>query len=298
MGLSKQAKISLLAGLIVALVLVIIDPKQPLWRVVILGAIAVCLVIFAKELGWVNQRQLQLSITQGACVSETRSSVRLAIVILVFCCIVALFGIVTWPRKVHQLAMIPLIPAGLPPSKTGVVTTNLNPKLPVALAVAPSTARAIPPKPKHRPRVAPSAQVLNSPDPYIGFSNQTVGQWAVQEADRIEAMGNQCQTDVVQAIQRQRRGLTPHLPDAPGPEFVQVMFRQQFDSAVKPALIKLHDSLVLRLGPPSLDAEEEQDYQDIADFSEIPQRSAVLCMDLQAYSGELRSMGQAVTNLH
>jgi len=64
------------------------------------------------------------------------------------------------------------------------------------------------------------------------------------------------------------------------------------------ALIKLHDSLVLRLGPPSLDAEEEQDYQDIADFSEIPQRSAALCMDLQDYSGELRSMGQAVTNLH
>ena len=109
-------------------------------------------------------------------------------------------------------------------------------------------------------------------------------------------MANQCQADV-QAVERQRKGLTPRLPDAPGPEAVQVMFRQQFDSAIKPSLVKLHDSLILRLGPPNLNAEEERGYQAIVDFSAMPQRSWPLCMDLQTYSGELRNMGQAVSIL-
>ncbi len=144
----------------------------------------------------------------------------------------------------------------------------------------------------------PTVQPISAADPYIGISNQQVGQWAIEESSRIEAMANKCQTEVIQAIQRKNRGIPAHLPDAPGPEFVQVEFRQEFENCCRNTLIKLHDSLVLRLGPPNLNAEEEQDYQEIVSFNDMPQRSWPLCMDLQIYSGQLRSMGKAVSSPH
>ena len=144
----------------------------------------------------------------------------------------------------------------------------------------------------------PTAQPISAADPYAGVTNQKVGQWAIEESSRIEAMANKCQIEVTQAIQRKNQGIPPRLPDAPGPEFVQVEFRQEFENCCRNTLIKLHDSLVLRLGPPNLNAEEEQDYQEIVSFNDIPQRSWPLCMHLQIYSGQLRSMGKAVSSPH
>ncbi len=144
----------------------------------------------------------------------------------------------------------------------------------------------------------PTAQPISAADPYVGISNQQVGQWVIEESSRIDAMANKCQTDVTQAIQRKNRGIAPRLPDAPGPEFVQVEFRQEFENCCRNTLMKLHDSLVLRLGPPNLSAEEEELYEGIVSFSDIPQRSWPLCMDLQIYSGQFRSMGKAVSNSH
>ena len=135
---------------------------------------------------------------------------------------------------------------------------------------------------------------LAAADPYAGVDDKTVGRQAIEEADRIEQMGKKCGEAVVQAQIRKNKGMPMHLPDAPGPEFVQVQFRQEFDSCCKPAIIKLHDSLTLRLGPAALDASEERDYKEIVDFSERLQQSWPLCMQVQSYAGELRQMGEAL----
>jgi hypothetical protein len=140
--------------------------------------------------------------------------------------------------------------------------------------------------------------IINSPDPYVGTPNQTVAQWATDLADRLEKTGRKCGEDVVQAEQRKGLGTPVSLPDAPGPEFVQVMFRREFDEALKPAIIDTHRSLTFRLGPAKLDARVVGDYERIINFNNPPQRSWPLCMLIQDYAEGLRWMAQTLVSRH
>ena len=137
-----------------------------------------------------------------------------------------------------------------------------KPDLPVVTLSMPSA------KVTHKapsPRVSePQPQipvVINSPDPYVGTSNQIVAQWATELAERLEKTGSKCREDVSRAMERKHKGIPITLPDAPGPEYVQVMFRREFDKALKPAIIDTHQSLTFRLGPSTLNESVQSDYE-------------------------------------
>jgi hypothetical protein len=149
---------------------------------------------------------------------------------------------------------------------------------------------------KHLPQSLPPI-VINSPDPYVGTSNQIVARWARDEADRIEVMGKKCGQEVIVATQRKNQGRSTDPENGfYGPEFIQTTFRSDFDSCCKQVIVKLHDSITLRLGPATLDSVEEIHYRELIDFNDIPQRSWPLCMEVQGYSRDLRKMAERLLN--
>jgi hypothetical protein len=161
----------------------------------------------------------------------------------------------------------------------------------------PSMAKKKPPNDKHLQQPQQPSIVINSPDPYVGISNQIVAQWARDEADRIEAMGKKCGQDVVVATQRKNQGIpTDPMNGFYGPEAIQVFFRREFDNCCRQAIIKLHDSITFRLGPAALDSLEESHHRGVIDFNDIPQRSWPLCMEVQGYSRDLRKMAERLLN--
>jgi hypothetical protein len=97
MPLSREARVSILVGAVLALALIIIDPKQPFWRVFVLIAIGVCLFFIAKELDWVTRRNLQLSLVSRDTTSSEQSALRIAVAISVAALITIIFGGSTWP---------------------------------------------------------------------------------------------------------------------------------------------------------------------------------------------------------
>jgi hypothetical protein len=135
-----------------------------------------------------------------------------------------------------------------------------------------------------------------SSDPYVGSSNKQVSQWAMDEADKIEKMGNDCTDGMIKAQQQKAKGLPYNSFDAPGPEAVQSRFRREFDASVKPELVKLHDSINLRLGPAARTRIQEQDYQSIMSFSLPPNQSRDLCIMVGSYAQDLRQMATSLNN--
>jgi pimeloyl-ACP methyl ester carboxylesterase len=132
-----------------------------------------------------------------------------------------------------------------------------------------------------------------SPDPYAGVSNRQVSQWAMQEAARIEKLGDDCRDDVVAATKRKDQHIPFSLPDAPGPEFVQIQFRKAFDIEL-PDLKKLHESINFRLGPAAKDEEEKRDYDEMVNFNQPPNNSWPLCGEVEYYAQDLRRIANSL----
>jgi hypothetical protein len=176
-------------------------------------------------------------------------------------------------------------------------TTETHPPSDNPPVKSPPKVTAPSPKKPNTPKEQPSSVPLVSPDPYVGVSNKQVSQWAMDEADRIEKMENDCRDGVIKAQQQKAKGLPYNSFDAPGPEAVQSRFRRDFNASVKPELVKLHDSINLRLGPNARTREQEQDYQNIMNFSYPPNHSWELCMMVGTYARDLRQMATSLNNL-
>lgn len=158
----------------------------------------------------------------------------------------------------------------------------------------------LPNSPKHKPppRLAPEPQLqqppanIVSPDPYVGKSNQVVAQLAKDLADRLERAGQKCQQDFSNAEQGRRNGM-PIAPGNRGPEGVLMLFQRDFDAALRPGIIKIHQSIAFRLGPATLDARAESEYSDIINSSDW-KNAWSLCVSITHYATPLRAMAQTL----
>jgi hypothetical protein len=162
MGLSREARIGIWVGLATTIALILIEPKQPAWRIVLLIALAVCAIVVVKDLNWVNQRTESLSIAQGEGLSQQLSIARLGFGIFVAISLVTVFGVITWPpaaaveQEASHLLQAVLAPVS-PEKAVGHAPPTPNGILPA------TTAQPATPKPKPKP--APAMPRQEEPKP-------------------------------------------------------------------------------------------------------------------------------------
>jgi hypothetical protein len=113
MGLSKDGRIGFAIATVVGIALVLIKSEEAPWRIGLLSFFGICAIYVAKELDWVNLRNVELSILHPASQSESLSPIRLAVAILAAVSVTVMFGIITWPPH-ERAASVVLVSTSAP----------------------------------------------------------------------------------------------------------------------------------------------------------------------------------------
>jgi hypothetical protein len=153
MRFSRETKLVLVISVILALVLGLVNPERPVFRIILLLALTIACAYVAKEIGLGKERNLefiQLRLNSGNTESGEKGFWNAAVNIVVTLIAVAFFGVVTWPPKKESPPNLPPLqivtspsdgvgysPAvkGILPASGGVVTTpaaKTVPKVPAA----------------------------------------------------------------------------------------------------------------------------------------------------------------------
>ena len=105
-------RIGILSGAIVAITLILVDPRLPLTRSLLLGFLFLSSALVVIDLDWVKKRQTYLSLFTKQEDLNRRSTLRVVSVVLAAAAMIAAIGVVTWPSKERE------IPATKPISTT------------------------------------------------------------------------------------------------------------------------------------------------------------------------------------
>lgn len=127
------------------------------------------------------------------------------------------------------------------------------------------------------PVMPPAVRLGTGPDAYKDLSDEQVGKWAIEEADKIEGM-----TDDYLARTEVAASRTPR----PSIEMIRVVFEQDFKKCCSQDLIDLRTEVLRRLGPPAKDPKEENAWEEIT-----PIGLAFNPMTLKYYAPYLRKLG-------
>lgn len=134
--MSREGRISIIAGVIVGIALLLIPANQPIWRILALIAFGSCLVALTRELEWIRRDDVTPSITSDTLPTQSISGPRLSIALVIAVLATIIFGVLTWPEP-------------MPATESATPTQPTN----TAPAPAPSP-KPNPPKPKPDPRLA------------------------------------------------------------------------------------------------------------------------------------------------
>jgi hypothetical protein len=127
--LSKEAIITFLGGVIVAALLVLLDPKQPLFRGSLWAIVATSCVLVVAYLGCL--RITTYVDLLGSPEREQISHVRLAITITLVAWLTLIVAIRTWPPQEFSKGPVPVsMQPPLPPNYVLIYPTTLNPASP------------------------------------------------------------------------------------------------------------------------------------------------------------------------
>jgi hypothetical protein len=284
-------------GIAIGLLSLLVPADSPTWRVVILVASCILIGDTVRKTGWVKEKNRVLSIIEDVAPNEPNSFLRELLAFLLVAFVIATYGFITWPSKNPEKSSPPqevyVLSQSVPLTEHHATTPNeiLHPNI---IPVAPLSKPIPPQKPKSKPTPQPSTPIINSPDPYVGVSDSQVAEWAIQEADRLEKDSRTCISNEVDAANGKGVGALP--AGSVTREMIEFRFFGYFRDGLKPAIIKLHDSLVFRLGPAFLNSEEESSYEEMMRDSDSPNSSTLLCMEVQSYASYLRIMGQRLKN--
>ncbi|MGC2742602.1 MAG: hypothetical protein WA672_05395 [Candidatus Angelobacter sp.] len=97
--------------------------------------------------------------------------------------------------------------------------------------------------------ITKAARIGTGPDAYKDINDAQVGQWAMEEADKISDMAKKCIDDMAAAASRHE--------SIHGPQF---FFTNDFKSCCAKDVIELRTEIFNRLGPPAKDPEEESNF--------------------------------------
>jgi hypothetical protein len=214
------------------------------------------LIDAARKTDWASEPRIELHLLEPREVYEPWRKFFAGSVAFIIVIVIAIVG---WPKSPKKSGTDYVLtspppsvaqpPAGATPANPkGIPSPKIVPPASVPKGVPSPTPSKEQKTPKKLPEPEPPTTPLLSPDPYAGISDSTVAGWVVQEANALEDLGTRCVQDEIVAHQRQNQGLTPSA-DHPGVQGVQARFWRDFIPSHKEAIVKLHDSIVYRLGP-------------------------------------------------
>jgi hypothetical protein len=199
------------------------------------------------------------------------------------------------PKPIQAVAVPASISKGSDGTHVGSPSTPRGILPPTSAAVPLPRAVRQPTRPRPKvPQEKPTQEII-SPDPYIGITDSKISEWAIQEADRLDGDSQKCMNMVFDSANEKSpvKG-TPVLIQTP--KSIQWEFQLYFRNGLKPSIVKLHDSLVFRLGPALLDPDEESTYNEMMRIGDSPKEWPFLCAEVKSYVLPLRLMGQRLMN--
>ncbi len=157
--------------------------------------------------------------------------------------------------------------AQTPPSATGNSTT-----------AAPVT-HVPPAKPRVPVPQPPTPRLGIGPEAYKDISDEQVGQWAIEEADKISEMASECKSAMLLARQRGGTGDVP-----------KSIFTKNFDDCCAKDVSDLRTEALRRLGPPAKSPKEEEQWAMLT----MPRMNGLNMLNpafVEMYAPHLRLLG-------
>ncbi len=221
-------KIGILTGVIVAIVLLLVDPKAPLTRALLLAVLFLSFVLVVIDLDWVKQRQTYLSLFAKQEYLRGRSMPRVVCAVLASAATVAAIGIVTWPTKEKEgetpatltIGIVSTRPDGraVAPnpgqdSKTSRLTAPSSPPGPMAKneSVEPSS---IKPKPESPPNNRNGISARNAELKRSALSLTSDLEAFIDSRRQIEPKAEDYKFDKSREYQERYDGFRKHFEDA------------------------------------------------------------------------------------
>lgn len=118
------------------------------------------------------------------------------------------------------------------------------------------------------------------PDAYKDIDDAQFAQWADQEADKMEAMADDCLKNIKQAIQEKLSQRAP-----------QWFFTNEFKSCCLQDVIDLRTEALRRLGPPGKEPREQQYFEMM---TRVDYEGMLSYATIRMYAQYLRDLGQRV----
>jgi hypothetical protein len=178
-SLSKGERFGIWVGILVTILVFLLDPKDPLWRVLACLFLFIFGVLLVSDSDWVKQRSGNLSLFVDAGLPERISTPRLVSATLVIGVAVCALAVITWPAKEVPLRPFSVVAGVQPvtstdPSSTVVGIPDSPKKATPSVDVpkgSPPTKHVPPAKPKPVPEskvypviVVSRTQVTTNPD--------------------------------------------------------------------------------------------------------------------------------------
>lgn len=194
-----------------------------------------------------------------------------------------LFGVVlfgsSWLYMMHDFKKNPP-PLFAPPPPSASSKQPVE-RTPTAAEIAEEVAKKLPSAPKPKPLPPPPTRIGTGPEAYKDISDELVGQWAIEEADKIEELATRTMNSY--------KGMSASA--------LSWRFTNDFNDCCSQDLTDLRAEILRRLGPSAKDADEisawtglfpETKYPDIARFG---RKMDINPMMAKSYAPFLRRLG-------
>lgn len=125
-----------------------------------------------------------------------------------------------------------------------------------------------------------SPRLGTGPDPYRDLTDGQVGQWAIDEANKINEMAQHCIDDLSSAAQQEK-----------DPNTIRFFFSTDFNRCCAQGVRDLRSEVLRRLGPPGKDVNEERSWEFLFPDSPIGPPARINAGAVEDYSAYLKRLG-------
>lgn len=136
------------------------------------------------------------------------------------------------------------------------------------------------------PPVLRGPRLGTGPEAYKDLTDEQVGQWAIEEAEKIQEMAHRCIQDSIAEMKQGRSG-----------NAAVYFLMRDFSECCAEDVKNLRAEVLARLGPPAKDPKEVSAWEMLISNSELPSArplSGLYPMSIQEYAPHLRRLGRAL----
>jgi hypothetical protein len=175
-----------------ALLLLLIDPQQPFWRIAILLVSTFLLADVVRKTAWIKQGHIELSIVRGVVENPASGYWRTVSAIVFVFLGMAIFGLITWPKRQSVTSLTLATPqqfASSPTDNGGKSEPNplLVPAVPVQLTTKQNThGETAKPDVKPAVKAKPTSREIETPSPFSDISDELLQYKAEKARERLQ----------------------------------------------------------------------------------------------------------------